>query len=256
MKILAITQARMSSSRLPEKIFKEIKGEKIIDIHLNRVKKSTKITHLILATSTNKADDLLLEHVKQNHIIDVFRGSESNVLERFYLAAINHQPDYVVRLTSDCPLIDPQLIDNVIEFTILNKLDYCSNTLIPMFPDGQDIEVFTFKALEKAYNEANLESEKEHVTPYIWKNSTFKQGVKFKSNNFLNSFGDYSKVRMTLDEQNDFDLLNEIISQLGTDKTWKEYSDYIIKNTSIFDLNKHIKRNEGLNKSLQNDNNN
>ncbi len=256
MKVLAITQARMSSSRLPEKIFKEINGEKVIDIHLNRVKGATKINQLILATSTNKADDLLAQHIEQNHLINIFRGSETNVLERFYMATKNYQPEYIVRLTSDCPLIDPQLIDEVIAFTIINKLDYCANTIIPMFPDGQDVEVFTFKALEKAYNEAILDSEKEHVTPYIWKNSTFKNGEKFLSDNFSNSFGNYSNVRMTLDEQSDFELLNEIIAQLGTNKTWKEYSDFIFENDKIFNLNKHINRNEGLKKSLLNDQNN
>ncbi len=255
MKVLAITQARINSIRLPGKIFKDIEGQKIIDIHIERVQKATQIDKLILATTYNPSDDILVSYLQEKNLIEIYRGSENNVLERFYLAAKPYQPNYVVRLTSDCPLIDPHLIDEVISFAIKNKLEYCSNTLQPMFPDGQDVEVFSFDSLEKAYFEATLDSEKEHVTPYILKNSTYRNGKKFLSDNFLNTFGDYSKVRITLDEQNDFELLKKIIVQMGTNKTWKEYSDYIIKNKSVFNLNKHINRNEGLNKSLLNDKN-
>ncbi|NQW43609.1 MAG: LPS biosynthesis protein, partial [Bacteroidetes bacterium] len=187
--------------------------------------------------------------------VKVARGEIDDVLDRYYQSVKHLQAKWIVRVTSDCPLIDPHLIDEVISFAIKNKLEYCSNTLQPMFPDGQDVEVFSFDSLEKAYFEATLDSEKEHVTPYILKNSTYRNGKKFLSDNFLNTFGDYSKVRITLDEQNDFELLKKIIVQMGTNKTWKEYSDYIIKNKSVFNLNKHINRNEGLNKSLLNDKN-
>ncbi|NQW43624.1 MAG: hypothetical protein HQ463_09365, partial [Bacteroidetes bacterium] len=109
MKVLAITQARINSIRLPGKIFKDIEGQKIIDIHIERVQKATQIDKLILATTYNPSDDILVSYLQEKNLIEIYRGSENNVLERFYLAAKPYQPNYVVRLTSDCPLIDPHL---------------------------------------------------------------------------------------------------------------------------------------------------
>ena len=124
MKVLAITQARINSIRLPGKIFKDIEGQKIIDIHIERVQKATQIDKLILATTYNPSDDILVSYLQEKNLIEIYRGSENNVLERFYLAAKPYQPNYVVRLTSDCPLIDPHLIDEVISFAIKNRTYY------------------------------------------------------------------------------------------------------------------------------------
>src|SRR5690606_29188359 len=155
--------------------------------------------------------------------VKYFRGSEADVLDRFYQAVKDEKPEYVVRLTSDCPLIDSNLIDAIIQYTINKNLDYCSNTLNPGYPDGQDVEVFKFAALEKAWKEANLVSEREHVTPYIWKNSTFKKGELFSSDNFDEGFN-MGHLRMTVDEQKDFNLIAHLVKALDITRPWLEYA--------------------------------
>jgi spore coat polysaccharide biosynthesis protein SpsF (cytidylyltransferase family) len=178
-------------------------------------------------------------------------GSETDVLDRFYQAVKDKKADWVVRVTSDCPLIDPILVDNVINFVQKNNIDYGANILIENYPDGQDVEVFKFSALEAAWNNANLLSEREHVTPYIRNNSDFKGGNLFTAINYKCDF-DYSKIRMTVDEIKDFELISILINELGTDKTWMQYTNYIIQK-DLGKINKNIIRNEGLLKSLKND---
>ena len=156
-----------------------------------------------------------------------------------------------MRVTSDCPLIDPKLVDDVIAFTIKNNNDYVTNTLIENFPDGQDIEVFKYTALKKAWKNAILNSEREHVTPYIRKNSDFNGGNLFTSLNY-DCQSDFSKIRMTVDEIRDFELITLLINDLGTEKSWLEYTNYIIQE-DLVKINNKIIRNEGLLKSLKND---
>ncbi len=196
MKVLLITQARFGSTRLPGKVLKEIAGKSLLQIHLERLSKCKEVSQIIVATTDQKEDDKISDLVK-NLKFFVYRGSEKDVLDRFYKAAKPYSPDFVVRVTSDCPLIDPQLVDEVIKFTNLNNADYCSNTLLEHFPDGQDIEVFKFQALETAWNETALPSDREHVTPYIRKNSSHFGGVKFKSVNYPTP-NNYSHIRMSL----------------------------------------------------------
>ena len=133
----------------------------------------------------------------------------------------------------------------------MNDLDYCSNVLVENFPDGQDIEVMKFSALEKAWNEATLNSEREHVTPFIRVNTDFKGGHLFKAMNYPCEF-DFNYIRMTVDEDRDFKLMETLIEELGTNKTWREYTDYIIEN-NLNTINKDIVRNEGYTKSIKND---
>src|SRR5882672_5656637 len=173
MRVIAVTQARMSSTRLPGKVMKRIGNVTLLELHIQRILKSKKVDQLVLATTISKEDISIVE-VGNKLKVASYRGSVDDVLDRFYQSLKGMNPNYVVRLTSDCPLIDAELIDKIVQYTIDNKLDYCSNTLDPKYPDGQDVEVFTFAALTKAWNEAKLASEREHVTPYIWKNSTFK----------------------------------------------------------------------------------
>lgn len=166
MKIVAVTQARYSSTRLPAKVLKKVGDETLLDIHLQRVLKATKITTLVVATTIEDGSDEIVRVARRNGI-ECYRGSINDVLGRFYFAVKDMSPDYVVRVTSDCPLIDPHVIDHVITTCISAGCDYASNTLKPTYPDGIDTEVFRFSALERAYNEALLKSEREHVTPYI-----------------------------------------------------------------------------------------
>lgn len=251
MKIIAVTQARSGSSRLPNKVMKKVGKNTLLETHIRRISQSKRIDELIIATTTNSSDQQIQELAKSLKV-KFYRGSENDVLDRFYQALRDSKSDYIVRLTSDCPLIDAELIDKVIDFVIENGLDYGSNTLHPTYPDGQDVEVFKFDAIERAWHEANLQSEREHVTPYIWKNSSFKGGKLFKSDNFEEGF-DYRHIRITVDEQRDFDLVNRVINDLGTQKTWKEYAEHIINNADIFEINSGIVRNEGLQKSIKND---
>jgi len=176
-------------------------------------------------------------------------GSLVNVLERFYLTALPESPDWVVRLTSDCPLIDPEVIDHVINSAVARNFDYVSNALNPTFPDGIDVEVFKFSALEKAYHEARLTSELEHVTPYIWKNSTHNGGNLFSSDSIINDY-DFSSIRLTVDTIEDFRVIEKLIESLGTDKSWLEYVNFLEDNPEIKQINAQFQRNEGYQKSI------
>ena len=173
MNIIAISQARVGSKRFPSKILKKINEKSILQIHIERVLKSKKISKLIIATTTNEEDNIVYK--LSNFIgVECFRGSEDDVLDRYYNAAKLYNADYIVRITSDCPLIDPELIDEVIESTVNSSYDYGNNVLFNEYPDGQDVEVIKFTVLETAWKNSLLSSEREHVTPYIWKNSPFK----------------------------------------------------------------------------------
>ncbi len=250
MDVLAITQARTGSTRLPQKVLKQIQGKTLLEIHLNRIKSAKKISKLLVATTVEKQDDAIVNIVKDLGL-EYYRGSVNDVLDRFYQAAKKYNPKWIVRLTSDCPLIDSRLIDTVIEKAQKEELDYCSNTLIEVFPDGQDIEVFKFSALEKAWENAELTSEREHVTPFIKKNSTFMGGELFFSDNFPCEKS-YNKVRLTVDEPNDFEVIKYLINKIGFNGSWMDYTKEYL-NSSISELNMNIERNEGYKKSIKKD---
>lgn len=251
-KTVLITQARTGSTRLPGKVLMEINQMPLLKIHLDRLKKSKKIDKIIVAT-TDCAEDNIIEKLASEWGYEVFRGSENDVLDRFYQAVKNINPLWVVRVTSDCPLIDPVLIDKVIEVTQSASKDYGSNVIDETFPDGQDVEVFKFSALESAWKSAKKESEREHVTPYIRNNSNQKGKNIFSSISHKNNI-DYSKIRITVDEPKDFELINKVITELGINKSWYEYTEYIINN-QLVEINGNIIRNEGYLKSLKNDQN-
>mgnify|MGYP003364154385 CR=1 FL=1 len=253
MKILAITQARYGSTRLPAKILKEVNGRTLLEIHLCRILQSKKINKLKIAT-TNEEGSKFIVSVADKVGVDYLKGSVEDVLARFYDTAKPENPDYVVRLTSDCPLIDASVIDETIRFAIDGDYDYV-RTDPKCFPDGLDTEVFKFSVLEQAFKEANMVSEREHVTPYIWKNGTAEGGSIFKTANLQNSAGTYSafEYRITIDEPEDFEVIKSLIITLGIDKTWKEYVDYLEKHIEIKSLNSKFSYNEGYEKSVNND---
>lgn len=247
---ILITQARSGSTRLPGKILKKINAETLLEIHLHRLSKCKNISKIIVAT-TDKPEDKVIYECSVEGGFSSFRGSESDVLDRFYHAVKYEKPYWIVRVTSDCPLIDPILVDELISFAHTNNRDYCSNTLIENYPDGQDIEVFKFSALELAWKNASLSSDREHVTPFIRRNSDFEGASLFTALNYPCD-SNYSMIRMTVDESRDFDLIKVLINDLGTDKTWLEYVNHIIQN-DLHKINNSILRNEGLFKSLKND---
>lgn len=195
--VLAILQARMSSSRLPGKVLKPILDKPILAYQIERIKQSKKIDKIVLATSIG-IEDNPLENLANSLNIDCFRGDLNNVLKRFYDCATLYNADIVVRLTGDCPVIDPQIIDEVVSLHIISNSDYTSNTLYRTFPDGLDVEVLNFKTLEKTYQNAVEKEDLEHVTKYIYTNKD-----KFKLSNYKNDI-DYSYIRWTLDNIDDF----------------------------------------------------
>ena len=249
-KTVLVTQARMGSTRLPGKVLLEVNKTPLLKIHLDRLNKSKNVDKIIVATTDNSDDDII-EKLLKEWGYEVFRGSENDVLDRFYNAVKNLNPEWVVRVTSDCPLIDPLLVDKVIEVTQANSMDYGSNVIDETFPDGQDVEVCKFTALEMAWRDAKKDSEREHVTPYIRNNSDLKGGNIYKAISIKNDI-DFSKIRITVDEERDFVLINKIISELGPNKSWQEYVNYILT-VNLTNINGNIIRNEGYLKSLKND---
>ena len=252
-KVLAITQARYGSTRLPAKILKEVNGTTLLEIHLRRILQAKTIDKLKIATTDEEGSKYIVE-VADKVGIEYFKGSVEDVLSRFYGTAAPEKPDYVIRFTSDCPLIDPNVIDAVVDFCIKGNFDYAS-TDSETFPDGLDTEVMKFSVLEKAFKEANMASEREHVTPYIWKNGTNKGGSLFYTGKFENPLGQYNANdnRITIDEPEDFEVIKALIQNLGIDKPWKEYIDYLYAHPGIKALNSRFRNNEGYEKSIKND---
>ena len=249
-KTVLITQARTGSTRLPGKVLKEVNSKSLLQIHLERLKKCTAVSKIIVATTVEEEDAIIYNKALEWGY-EASRGSESDVLDRFYQALKNENADWIVRVTSDCPLLDPKLVDAIINYAHSIDCDYVSNGLTENFPDGQDIEVFKFSALETAWKNSKLNSEREHVTPYIRNNADGKGENIFTTINYPCE-KNYSHIRMTVDEPRDFDLIEHLIQNLGTEKTWLEYTDYIIEH-NLMKLNDGIIRNEGFLKSLKKD---
>lgn len=252
MDTVLITQARKGSTRLPGKVLKKVRGMELLLIQLKRLKKSKLINKLLVATTDEGRDNEIANLVKEWGY-ECFRGSENDVLDRYYQAILQLKsiPKWVVRITSDNPLIDPQLVDEVILFAQMENVDYVSNCLVEHYPDGQDIEVFRFSALKTAWEDAKIQSEREHVTPYIRNHSDIMGGKIFTAKNFPCE-KDFSSIRMTVDEKQDFKLIEKLINELGTEKSWREYTTYIIDH-NLTEINSEITRNEGYIKSLKND---
>ena len=227
---------------MPSKVLLEVQNRSILEIHLNRLSKSNLIDEILVATTTNPSDDKIIEIlVKLGY--KFFRGSEDDVLDRYYNAAIEANADIIVRITSDCPLIDPEIIDNIILEHIKYSKDFTSNIIQRTFPDGMDVEVFSFNALKKAWIEANTLQDREHVTYFIWKNSNLMGGELFTAHNVLvDNDQDYSNLRLTLDHPEDFDLITTLIRNIGSNKTWYEYVKELSNNPLLVEINKiHVK---------------
>jgi spore coat polysaccharide biosynthesis protein SpsF len=249
MKVVIITQARLSSSRFPKKILAKVdEQDSILSLHLKRLKKAINANEIVVATTFESGIESVLEIAEENGV-RFYQGSESDVLDRVYNAAKSVDADVIVRVTSDCPLIDPELIDSAITTYFEKNVDYVSVVLKEQFPDGVDCEVFSFSALKKAWENAKADFEREHVTPYIWQNSTAKRGELFSSYGVENEYGNYSKYRITVDTPADLEVIKELVKKIGKDKSWKVYIDVLIANPNIKDLNMNNSRNEGYFKS-------
>ena len=245
MKTFAIIQARMGSTRLPGKILLNIAPEvTVLDCMLDRVKHCTEIDTTIIATTENPKDKVLVDYLEKNKILQ-YVGSENDVLDRYYQAALAHgakSGDVIVRMTSDCPLVDPIVADTTIRFFKDGDFDYASNNLEPYtYADGMDTEVFSFDALERAWKEATSPAHREHVTFYMWKNPDV-----FKIGQYINPKANQAGYRLTLDYQEDLDLLKNIYAELHTKNplfTMEEILGYLDAHPEIKAINADVERN-------------
>ena len=239
MKTLAIVQARMGSIRLPNKVMLPINGVPMIELLLHRLSLAKLIDHILVATSTASGDKQLAAHVRRLGY-EVFEGSENNVLDRFYKAALPHRPNTVVRITGDCPLVDPELVDAIIASFAPRNVDYLCNINPPTYPDGLDTEVFTYSALEQAARNAKTSDELEHVTPYI------RESGRFTEQNFAND-NDYSRERWTVDKPADLAVIDAVFRHFSPriNFGWLEVISLRKQNPEIFESNQDLTRNEG-----------
>ena len=240
MNVVAIVQARMGSSRLPKKVMKTIEGKTVIQILLERLSLSKMIDEIVVATSIESSDDVLVEHLKKLGF-KYFRGSESDVLSRYTGAAKANNADVVVRITGDCPLVDPILVDACIDKFCKSGCDYLSNIEPPSFPDGLDIEVVLISALLTAAAQATTIFDREHVTPYLRTNSNFVCEKVICEH-------DYSFLRWTLDEQADFKVIENVFKHFAPriNFGWREVLELQKAHPEIFEANTNLKRNEGV----------
>jgi len=205
-----IVQARMNSSRLPGKVLKELEEGKSVLFYLLKQLRHCKFIDKIVIATTNLKEDDKIAHFADKEGIECFRGSSKNVLERYYKCAKKFEFSTIIRITGDCPLIDPQIVDLVIEKYKENTFDYVTNCLKRTFPYGTDVEVFSFSSLENAHKNAKLPSEKEHVTPYIRNHEK-----KFRIYNIENK-EDMSNYSWVVDKKNDFEFVKEIVERIKT----------------------------------------
>jgi spore coat polysaccharide biosynthesis protein SpsF len=247
-KIDCIIQARMGSTRLPGKVMMKVDETNTILSHvINQLKNSKKIDRLIIATTDLQEDDIIVNHAKILKI-DLFRGNAVDVLDRYYQCAKKFSSKIIVRITADNPLIDPNIVDDIINQFLKNSLDYITNANPRTYPYGTEVEVFSFEALEKASNNAKKPSEREHVTPYFHNNKEeFKiSNIKFTEN--------LSHLRWTVDRENDLKFVKKIISEIKSRPIlMQDIIKLISKKPKILDINKNHIPNEGYLKSLNQD---
>ena len=241
MKIGAIIEARMSSTRLPGKVLFSVKNKTMLELIINRIKLVRKIDKKIIATTTNLNDDKLVKWCKSKKI-NFYRGSEHNVLNRVYLAAKKYKLDVIVLITGDCPLVDHNIISQVLLTYLNNKADYVSNAHIRTYPDGMDVQVFNFKSLKKSHSLAKSNLEKEHVTLNMRRNPKIFKPIYIMAPENLH----LPYLGLTLDETKDFILIKKIIYHFHTKKNYKftceDIINFLKKNPKLMQINSSVKR--------------
>ena len=246
MSTIAIIQARISATRLPGKVLIKIEGKTVLEHVINRVRAAKNLDDVIIATTVRK-EDLEIVKLCANLGVSVFCGSEDDVLDRYYQTARLFKIENIVRITADCPLHDPHIIDLVVKEYLEGDCDYASNTIKYTFPDGLDVEVFSFTALKEAWKNAKLLSEREHVTPYIRKNEKFK-------NKNVYSKKKYPVYRLTLDYKEDYQFIREIYKGINKEMFYlDDIVNFLKTNQQLLKINQHFKINEGYLKSLDTD---
>ncbi len=248
MKTVAIVQARMASSRLPGKVLADVSGRPMLDHVIRRARWARLLNVVSVATSRGSADDAVARFCSDSGV-SCFRGSEADVLDRYYRAALELDADIVVRLTGDCPLLDPAVIDKVIRCFHEGDHDYVSNTLEPSYPDGLDTEVFRRQALERAWREAQLASEREHVTPYIWNHPELFRLANVRHDR------DLAGLRWTVDEPEDLQFVRRIYEHFGAERPFgvAEILALLAEHPELGRVNVRFRRNEGYQASVEGD---
>jgi spore coat polysaccharide biosynthesis protein SpsF len=239
-KVAAIIQARMGSTRLPGKVLRKILDKTLLEYQIERIQRAKSIDQIIIATTTKESDNPIVELCQQLSI-PYYRGSEEDVLARYYETALIYNADAVVRLTSDCPLIDPCVIDNVVHYFLDNQsqLDYVSNTLMRTYPRGLDTEIMSLEALKIAYDNAVEPADREHVTAYLYRHpKRFRlANIQYKSNE--------SQLRWTVDTPEDFHLIRNIITHLYLISplfTFEEVLELLINHPEWSEINAYIEQ--------------
>ena len=245
MKVVAIIQARMNSSRLPGKVLMPLGSTTVLGYLLNRVKQSTRLDEIIVATSKSTADDQIANYCKKKSV-NIYRGSENNVLSRYVEAGNEAHADVIVRITGDCPLVDPELIDDCVDGLLGSNFDYisnCNNVDRPL-PDGFDVEVFTFKSLLILQKLSIVSSYQEHVTFGYFRTKFFQShSIAYDQN--------YSNFRVTLDYPEDLSVISKIVKKMdGHSWGWQDICNYLDKNKDIVKINSSYIRNASWDKSL------
>ena len=247
--ICCIIQARIGSTRLPGKVMMNVENQKpVLYFVIKQLQECKLIDKIIVATTTNAEDDQIVNYSK-NLGIDCFRGSSKDVLDRYYQCAKEYLVSTIVRITSDCPLIDPEIVDSVINMFENNSYDYITNFLPnPTFPSGTEVEIFSINALKKAWENAKLPSEKEHVTPYFSNHQD-----EFKITHIKNS-ENLSHLRWAVDKMEDLKLVRKIVSKIKKRPIlMKNIVDLFSKEPELTEINKNVNRKEGDTKSLKED---
>lgn len=241
--IIAVLQARTGSSRLPVKVLADVLGKPMITRQIERIARARLVDRLVIATTGQREDDAIAALAAELRI-DCYRGSVDDVLDRFYQCAKRYDADHIVRLTADCPLADPQLIDDLIRLHLREGNNYSSNAMPPTFPHGLDAEIMTRKALVWVWENATKADEREHVTTYIRNNPS-----RFRIGN-LEQKNDLSHLRWTVDEPEDLDVIRRIYEELyiaNPGFTTQDILDFVDIHPEIAAINAHFSRDPSIN---------
>jgi spore coat polysaccharide biosynthesis protein SpsF len=237
-RIAAIVQARVDSTRLPRKVLEDLAGEPMLARVISRTCRAACLTTTIVATTTKSSDDAIVR-LCEDRGWSYYRGSEDDVLDRYYQTALTFEVDIIARMTSDCPLIDADVIDQVVSEFLARRpnVDYASNTVQRTFPRGLDVEVLTFEALERSWHEDTSPTSREHVTPYIWQHPD-----GFKIHNVANDV-DYSHMRWTVDTLEDLTLVRLIYDHFGNDAfSWRDVLHLLHRHQDWLKINQNIQQ--------------
>lgn len=237
MKITAMVQARMGSTRLRGKVLKDLGGETALGRVVRRLRRAELIDEIVIATTTSESEEPILREARRLGVLS-FRGDELDVLDRYYQAARAFQPDVVVRITSDCPLIDPEITDKTIGAFLRHRVDYASNALDRTYPRGLDTEVMTADALGMAWRKAKLPYEREHVTPFLYEHPEL-----FKLLPVTNDVN-YSAHRWTLDTREDLEFIRAIYARFENrdDFSWCDVIEVLEREPELVEVNRHVRQ--------------